>query len=142
MAFLPRRPVRAVAFALLAVGGVAALVWPPPAVRAATSPVYALAYLWAALLIVGGVTSALGAATDRWLGEFVGLWPLFAVFAVYGLAAFTTAASVDPLNHVYRLYALASGFVLTAMAGLLLARWQDVDLIRQEAGRVARNGDR
>jgi hypothetical protein len=128
---LPRRPVRAVAFTLLAAGGVAALVWPPPAVQAATSPAAALAYVWAALLILGGACSALGAYTDRWLGEFVGLWPLIMVFAVYGLSAFASSRG---------LVAVAGGCVLTAVAALLLARWQDVNLIRREAAHVARHG--
>lgn len=134
MTVLPRRPVRAAAFALLAVGGLAAMVWrPPPAVQAATSPVYALAYVWAALLILGGACSALGAATDRWLGEFVGLWPLIMVFAIYGLSAFASSRG---------LVAVAGGCVLTAVAALLLARWQDVNLIRREAAHTARTGDR
>jgi hypothetical protein len=132
--FVPaRRPVRAIAFALMAAGGVASMMWPPAAVQAATSPVYALAYLWAALLILGGVCSAAGALTDRWLGEYVGLWPLITVFAVYGLAAFASSRG---------LAALAGGFVLTAVAALLLARWQDVALIRQETARTARTEDR
>jgi hypothetical protein len=130
---LPRRPVRAVAFALLAAGGIAAMIWPPPAVQAATSPAAALAYLWAALLILGGACSAIGAATDRWLGEYVGLWPLITVFAIYGLSAFASSRG---------LVALAGGCVLTAVAALLLARWQDVNLIRREAAHTARTRDR
>lgn len=130
---MPRRPVRAAAFSLLAAGGIAAMVWPPPAVQAATSPVYALAYLWATLLVIGGIASALGAATDRWLGEYVGLWPLIMVFAIYGLSAFASSRG---------LVAVAGGCVLTAVAALLLARWQDVALIRREAAHAARHGDR
>jgi hypothetical protein len=133
MAFLPRRPVRAAAFALLAAGGIAALAWPPPAVQAATSPAAALAFVWAAMLILGGVCSAAGAITDRWLGEYVGLWPLITVFAIYGVSAFASSRG---------LVAVAGGCVLTAVAGLLLARWQDVALIRREAGHGARNGNR
>ncbi len=130
---LPRRPARAAAFAMMAAGGAAAMIWPPPAVQTATSPVYALAQVWAALLVLGGTCSAVGAATDRWLGEYAGLWPLIVVFTVYGLAAFTSGRG---------LVALAGGFVLTAVAGILFARWQDVALIRREAGREASTEDR
>lgn len=120
---------RLVGYTLMGLAGVAAMVWPAPAVQAATAPTAgALAYIWAGMLIVGGVTSAAGAATDRWLGEYTGLWPLVATFTVYGLAAFASARG--PV-------AFAGGLALMSIAALQLARWHDVSLIRREADRQA-----
>jgi hypothetical protein len=104
-------------------------VWPAaPAVRQATAGAGPLIYVWAALLILGGLTSAVGSWTDRWLGEYAGLCPLIAVFAVYGLATFLSSRGFT---------AYAGGLVLLAFASLLFARWQDVAQIREEAARQA-----
>jgi hypothetical protein len=84
--------------------------------------------MWAVLLAIGGLCSAVGAFTDRWLGEYAGLWPLVTTFLVYGLAAF--AAGRGPVSY-------AGGFALLSIAALLYARWQDVALIRREAVRQA-----
>jgi hypothetical protein len=126
------RAARFTGYTMMAAGGAAAMVWPSPAVQAATSPTAgALVYVWAGLLAVGGVSSAYGAATDRWLGEYAGLWPLMATFTVYGIAAFV--GTRGPV-------AWAGGLVLLAIAGLLLARWREVALIRREAAREVTNG--
>lgn len=127
------RAARLVGYALMGLAGVAAMVWPAPAVQEATAPTGgALAYVWAALLVVGGVTSAAGAASDRWLGEYAGLWPLVATFAVFGLSALASERGF---------VAVAGGLALLAIAALLHARWQDVALIRREADRQA-HGER
>lgn len=123
------RAARLIGYALMGLAGIAAMVWPAPAVQAATSPTAgALAYVWAGMLIVGGLTSAAGAASDRWLGEYAGLWPLVATFAVYGLAAFASGRGWPTV---------AGGLALLAIAALLHARWHDVALIRREADRQA-----
>lgn len=120
-----RRLVLTVGYALMALAGLAAIVWPAPSVKAATATTSGLlVYVWAILLTVGGVTCALGAATDRWLGEYAGLWPLVTTFAVYGLAAFAS-----PKGAV----AYAGGFALLSIAALMYARWQVVALVRREA---------
>src|SRR5258706_15810345 len=106
-----RRWTRVVGYALMAVAGIAAMVWPAPAVRAATNPLAILAYLWAALLVIGGLSSAIGAAADRWLGEYAGLWPLIVTWTVYCIAA---AASG-------RWTAIAGACALGPIAFLLLA---------------------
>lgn len=122
------RAARLTGYVLMGLAGVAAMVWPAPAVQAATAPTAGvLAYIWAGMLIVGGVTSAAGAATDRWIGEYTGLWPLVATFTVYGLAALAGRGPV----------AVAGGLALLSIAVLLHARWQDVALIRREADRQA-----
>lgn len=123
------RAARLVGYSLMCVAGVASMVWPAPAVQEATAPTAgALAYIWAGLLIVGGGTSAAGAASDRWLGEYAGLWPLIMVFLVFGLAAFASSRG---------LVAVAGGFALLSIAALQLARWHDVAIIRREADRQA-----
>jgi hypothetical protein len=120
-----RRTIRAIGYFLLFAAGVAALIWPAPSVRAATSPTSGLlVYLWAGLLALGGLCSAIGAVTDRWLGEYAGLWPLVTTFMVYGLAAFTAGRGSA---------SYAGGLFLLSIAALLYARWQDVALIRREA---------
>lgn len=125
------RAARLVGYALMGLAGVAAMVWPAPAVQAATPTVGPLAYIWAGMLILGGVTSAAGAASDRWLGEYAGLWPLVATFAVYGLAALAGGRGWA---------AVAGGLALLSVAALLHARWHDVALIRREADRQAHGG--
>jgi len=122
----PRRISRVLGYGLMALAGLAALAWPAPSVRAATSATSgALVYMWAALLAVGGLSCALGSALDRWLGEYVGLWPLVTTFAVYALAASGSG----------RWTAVAGACALGSIALLLLARWRDVALIRREAAR-------
>jgi hypothetical protein len=120
-----RRLVLAIGYTLMALAGIAAMLWPAPSVRAATNPTSGLlVYLWAALLTVGGTTCAIGAATDRWLGEYAGLWPLVTTFAVYGIAAFAS-----PRGAV----AYGGGLALLSIAALMFARWQVVALVRREA---------
>lgn len=120
-----RRWGRVVGYALMAVAGLAAIVWPAPSVRAATSPAAALATVWAVLLLVGGACSLWGAAAGRWLGEYAGLWPLIVTWAVYALAAAATG----------RVTSIAAACALASIAALLLARWRDVAVIRREAAR-------
>lgn len=123
----PRRWTRVSAYTLMALAGIASIVWPAPSVRAATGPAAGLlVYVWAVLLAVGGLTSAVGAAWDRWLGEYAGLWPLVATFGVYALAAAT----------VGRATSIAGACALGSIALLLLARWRDVATIRREAARA------
>ncbi len=122
----PRRWTRVASYALMAGAGLAAMAWPAPAVKAATSPVAGvLVYVWAVLLAVGGLCACVGAARDRWLGEYTGLPPLVMVFAVYALAAAATGKTS----------AIAGSCALGSIALLLLARWRDVAHIRQEAAR-------
>lgn len=120
-----RRWTRVVGYTLMAAAGVAAMAWPAPSVRAATNPVTTLAYVWAALLVVGGMSSAIGAAADRWLGEYAGLWPLIATFAVYAIAGAATGRATT----------VAGSCALGSIAFLLLARWRDIAQIRREAAR-------
>jgi peptidoglycan/LPS O-acetylase OafA/YrhL len=114
-----------VGYTFMALAGVAAMVWPAPSVRAATDATSGvLVYLWAILLTIGGLACALGAATDRWLGEYAGLWPLVSTFAVYGIAAFSSGRG--PVSY-------AGGFALLSISLLMYGRWQVVAVVRREA---------
>jgi hypothetical protein len=124
----PRRAFRFLGYALVAFCGVAAILWPPQSVsHAATSP---LVYVWITFLIVGGLACAAGAAWDAWLGEYIGLWPLITAFAVFAVSALATG----------RLVAASGGACLLAIACWLVARWQEVAVLRREATRQQQAG--
>jgi hypothetical protein len=77
------RPWRALAYALMALAGVAALVWPAPAVRESSG---AWVYAWSVLLVVGGGAAFVGVCSGWWLGEYAGLPPLAFMLVVYAAA--------------------------------------------------------
>lgn len=120
----PRRVARILGYTLFALGGLAAIIWPSPAVARATGW---LVYVWAAWLVLGGSCSMIGAVTDRWLGEYVGLPLLFSAFGVYGAVVASSG----------RLASSAGAMVLVAIALILGARWQDIGWVRREAARSA-----
>src|SRR5258706_35666 len=64
-----RRWTRVVGYALMAVAGIAAMVWPAPAVRAATNPLGIVAYLWRALVGIGGLPWAIAREPSARLGR-------------------------------------------------------------------------
>lgn len=113
------------AYILFALAGSAAIVWPAPTVAAATGW---LVYVWATWLAVGGMAAAIGAVTDRWIGEYAGLPLLFTAFGVYALVVASSG----------RLTSLAGAFALGAIAAKLIARWQDTGEVRREATARAR----
>lgn len=126
-----RRAVRALGHGLIVAAGAASIAWPAAPVQAATSPLYALAFLWSSLLIVGGALCGFGVITGRWFGEYAGLWPLIAAMTVFGLAAATSGRG---------LASTAGACVLFAWAALLTARWLDLAALRQEAIAAKRSG--
>lgn len=103
---------RAVGYTILTGCGIVLIVAPAPVVR--TSTYLAAVYVWAAFLVVGGALSALGAGLDRWMGEYVGLWPIMSAFAVWALAALA------------RPNAFPFGLLMVAITLLLFARWRHV----------------
>lgn len=125
-----RRWTRVVGYVLMAVAGSTAIAWPSPSVRAAAGAASYLTIAWAVMLVVGGIASAVGAALDRWLGEYTGLWPLIVTFTIYAL---TIAAN----GH---LYGIAGAALLASIAFLLLSRWRDVAALRQYSRRNGHNG--
>lgn len=129
MAYVPRRRYAyALAYLLMACAGVAAAYWPAPSVRTATGGgISPQLYVWDAFLLVGGLASGFGAVTDRWVGEYIGLPLLVAVFGVYGVSAFFTAlASESPAS-------IAGGMALSSIALLFIGRWRDLGMIRRTA---------
>jgi hypothetical protein len=124
-----RRWFRAVGYTCIGSGGIASLIWPPLKATSDLSPTSGpVLFLWAILVAVGGLTSALGSASDIWLGEYAGLWPLIITFFVFGL---TNAVSGN-------LVELALSLVILGWACLLAARWREVAIVRSEALRFSR----
>jgi hypothetical protein len=120
-------------YALLAIAGFAAMVWPSPAVTASSGRLWAS--VWACLLIVGGSTAAYGAARKLYRWEYVGLPALISVWIVYALASFSLVATG-------LLDRLAGGCALLAVAALLAARWRDVSTVRRAAREVSEHGSK
>lgn len=120
------RLTRVIAYVLIALAGGASILWPPLSVTQASEgrPV---AYVWAGLMAVSGLFCAAGAATDRWIGEYVGLVPLSLVAAIFGVSALSRGN-----------VSWAGGLFLLGFFWILIARWQEVALIRVEADRTAR----
>lgn len=120
----PRRWSRITGYLLMAFGGATAFAIPAVSIRESTGP---MVYLWGAFLLVGGGLCAYGAATDRWIGELSGLPLVAAAFGVYGvILALTRTVS-----------GAAASLAFTAVALILVSRWQDISLIRKEATRAA-----
>jgi hypothetical protein len=113
----------------MAAAGVGGAAVPTPSVQQATG---SLVYLWAAFLAVGGSVSALGAVTDRWIGEYTGLPLLWAAWGVYSVVL---ATLLSPAS-------LVAALALAAVGLLLYSRWRDVALVRWEATRLARDHHR
>lgn len=118
---------RAVAYLLIACAGPVAIYWPPQAISTATGTLRSVAYGWAALMAVAALFCAYGAITGRWVGEYIGLVPLSLVAAAFGISAL----SRGPVSS-------AAGLFLLGFFWLLVARWQEVALIRLEATRAGR----
>jgi uncharacterized membrane protein HdeD (DUF308 family) len=115
-----RRWAYAAGYLLMAVAGVFAGIWPSQNVSNAAAAEEWLVLVWVAFLVIGGICSSVGAATERWLGEYIGLPLLGSVFAVYGLAAFANTS-----RSVY-----AAGALFLAIALLISSRWLDVSYAR------------
>jgi hypothetical protein len=64
------RPWRALAYFLLALGGL--VIWVDPFRQMEDIP-FLVRWFWTGFLVVGGIGSAIGAVTDRWMAEFVSL---------------------------------------------------------------------
>jgi hypothetical protein len=123
------RGIRVAGYAMMAGGGATAFAIPVSSIQATTGW---LVYLWATFLLVGGLLAALGALTDRWIGELTGLPLISSAFAVY----FVVLALARTVS------AAAAALAFGAVALFLLARWHDVSTVRQEADRAAHPGPR
>lgn len=124
-----RRGVRVASYAMMAAAGAVAYAIPVSSIKSSTGW---LVYVWASFLLLGGALSALGALTDRWIGELAGLPLISSAFGVY----FVVLALTRTVSGA------AAALVFGAVAIFLWARWQDVSTIRQEADRAAHPGPR
>jgi hypothetical protein len=124
-AMIARRTIYAAGYLAMSVAGMCAWMWPSPAVSHATDGAAVLISVWDLFLIAGGLIAGVGAAVDRWIGEYVGLPLLGSVWAVYGVSALANAGKQET--------ARAGGAALIAVAALIIARWVDVGLTRRAA---------
>jgi hypothetical protein len=116
----------------MAAAGAAAWLWPTPSLAEATAGAQVLLLIWEVFLIVGGISSAVGAFTDRWLGEYVGLPLLASTFGVYAAAAAAAGITAG------RPTSTAGALALAAIAVVIVGRWLEVGLVRREALDAAR----
>lgn len=117
---------RTLAYALMCVSGVLLLL----------SPVLTTAYTEVAevmswFLLVGGLCCTIGAVTEKWWGEYVGLPLLASSFMVFGLISSSDAWGAAPY------LAAANLALLFAVALGLLARWRDARAVYRLASRLA-----
>lgn len=131
-----RRRIRAVGYLCFATLGTVALWWPAPIIQAVTTQSFfdRAGYLWALLLIIGGLSSAWGALWRKWPGEYVGLVALMIVMAVYATVAMLTGVKTEPP-------APATAFGWAGMFFIWLCRWIKVDCIRREAEHEKKRSD-
>jgi hypothetical protein len=113
---------RVAAYVLIALSGVASLVWPPPAIVEASQQFQPILYGWSVLMVAAGVFCAYGAAAGHWVGEYIGLIPLGAVALAYGISALARGS-----------VGWAGGLFLLGFFMVLVSRWQEVALLRVEA---------
>jgi len=126
---------QAIAYLLFAAAGAAAFIWPIPVVRA-TAGSATIAGIWVCFLVIGGLTAATGRALGQWPGEYVGLPPIAAATAIYGLSILTATTAVGFCRSPYA--SVPFGLALVAMTALVVGRWVEVNRTRQEALRQAK----
>lgn len=119
-----RRYSRAASYIALATAGGLAIAFRPLSLQQTVSPVYVVFYLWAGLLIAGGLLAGIGAIRGRWAGEYIGLWPLMVSILAFAFAAATNGRGWS---------SSAGAFFLFSYAVWLYTRWLEVALLRREA---------
>lgn len=108
-----RRPLRVLAYSLLAVGAGVLLVDPT---RSLEGQSLMVRWVWSAFLLTGTLLAIYGSLRDRYLAEFFGLPLLMTalfVFVVLLAAAHTTGS-------------IAFGCFLAALVVVLYSRWRDL----------------
>ena len=109
---------RVTAYALMALAGLLLLFSPLLAEE--------LGYIAVAMsgfLLVGGLSSMIGAITERWAGEFMGIPLLSSSFAVFGIISTIGAINEAPF------VAGANFCLLIAVSATLFARWREVKAV-------------
>jgi hypothetical protein len=116
---------RFVGYTLITLAGIAAIVYPPPAVRT-TAGDHSATLAWAGLMALSAAACAVGAALNSWVGEYIGLIPLGATLLIFAVSALTRGTS-----------AWSGGLFLLAFLVAFMARWQEVALQRYDAQKAA-----
>lgn len=116
------RASRVSGYAILALSGLVSLFIPPASVSEASQQTQVVLSAWSLLMVVAGGLCAYGAATDRWIGEYIGLIPLGMVALAYAVSALARGS-----------VGWAGGLFLVGFFLALFSRWQEVALLRAEA---------
>ena len=104
-------------YGLLVLAGILALLSPSELVQNQVGGF--VVFIWSSFLVVGAASCLYGAITDKWIGEYSGLWNVMATLALYGLSAIAGAGlHLSPL--------FAYGLVVVGFSAGLLARGFDV----------------
>jgi hypothetical protein len=113
-----RRGVRFAKYLMLLLAGGIAFATPSAVL---TSVIGLMVYAWATFLFVGGALCLLGVVTDWWIGEFVGIIPIFTAMFMFGVVFLSTGleGGANPSRIVF-------GLVFFSFAAFLIARWIDV----------------
>lgn len=121
------RVARTIAYMCIGTAGLLLILSP---VFATTSTPLSLTMTW--FMMIGGYLSMLGAATNRWAGEFSGIPLLIASFSVFGFITFRENRPDAPY------IAAANLSLLNGLALLFLARWLHVFSVQEAAQRFSR----
>lgn len=123
---------RVLAYLLVGAAGAVGAVSPPVAIQQGAGGFRTITLTWAVLMAVAASFCAWGAASDRWVGEYIGLIPLSLVAFAFGVGALSRGTT-----------SFAGGLFLIGFFWILVARWQEVALLRTEAARQVsrRNGE-
>jgi peptidoglycan/LPS O-acetylase OafA/YrhL len=113
------------AYTLITLAGVAAIVYPPQSVRT-TAGDHSATLAWAGLMALSAAACAVGAASNSWVGEYIGLIPLAATVLVFAVSA------LEPRHR-----GVGRWPVPARLPGAFMARWQEVALQRYDAQRAA-----
>lgn len=133
-----RRVARVLAYSLWVIAGILLTASPSEIIAGNTSGY--IVYVWAIFMMVGGIFSFIGAATDRWIGEYTGLPLVISTLWLYG-GILTVASFTGEFSYVR----LAIGLLFVSFGLKALGRWQDIrDLVKAHRERLRskrQNGD-
>ena len=121
--YLFLRMSRTVGYLLVAAAGAWSIVSPPRSVSDAANSHF-VAYVWASVMVVSALLCAVGSASGRWVGEYMGLIALACVSSVFGLSALARGG-----------VSISGGLFLEGFFWILISRWQEVALLRIESVR-------
>lgn len=89
-------------------------------------------YVWAAFLILGGLSGLVTTVTDIWLGEYAGIMLVLFVMVTYAAAAFINVG-MQPTEWAFPL-------LLVGFGGVLLGNWWRLHKWQRTARKVQLNG--